>query len=210
MPISDLFQIRPGTSAALLALSLFLLFLFHLPTASAERSLRKQRGLKQTRSLDLGSSSSRSSLFLKKDLNPLEIYEPEYLHRLQRYKDKAQPFWDPQDIDPDAAKYAVSRAFLVQFATQFYSLLKKSEFGREVKRMRKKFRELRNTARVSVQSDGQNTFLSQKKEGEKLFEFKLYLDPKSIIEPQLVITDKLRVRQDLSENATMLEYHIDF
>ena len=139
-----------------------------------------------------------------------DLYDPLTIESLRRLRDDYQPRWDPDDIDPVRTRRAVTKAFSIQLARSISRLVKGSELRGTYHLIREKMKEFRNSFRYSIQDSGDTFSISKKKRGRKLLEFNVEINSRTLLDPQLVIGDRVRFRYDFVQKAPLIDFQFRF
>lgn len=138
------------------------------------------------------------------------LYDPLTIEHLKRLKEQAQPFWNPDDIDPEKTRRVVEKALALQTTTSVSRLVKKSELQDTYRHLYRSFKRFKDTFRYSLQSGSNGLSISNRPEGQNLVEFNMEFNAKHGLDPQLRIGDAVRFRYDYVERRPLLEYGFNF
>ena len=140
-----------------------------------------------------------------------DLYDPITIANLRILRDKAQPYWSEDDIDPERTRRVVRKALAIQSAHVLVPVIKESDLGDVFLQIKRGFKRLSDLFRYSLQDEpGAAVSLSRENKGRKLLELDLKFSLKKGVDPQIRINDEVRFRYDFSEQATFLEYGFDF
>ncbi len=139
-----------------------------------------------------------------------DLYDPRGLAHLRYLKDQAQPWWDPDGIDPDETREVVQRVLVIRSAQSVVPVIKRSDLKETYRDMKQAYRSVTDTFRYSVQDQGNSILISKEHQGEKLIELNLELDVNTGFDPALNIGDDLRLRYDWLKATPLLEFEINF
>lgn len=136
-----------------------------------------------------------------------DIYDPMTIESLRRQKDDVQPYWEnDQDYDPYESRKLVEKAAAIEFSNRFITLIKGSDLRPTFKAVKRQVNNFRETFKYSVQDSGEGYAVSKESKGEKLIELNLELDAKQGLDPQLRIGDNWRLRYDIFNDSSVLEF----
>ncbi|MDC0357342.1 hypothetical protein OAO01_00870 [Oligoflexia bacterium] len=139
-----------------------------------------------------------------------DLYEPLTIGNLRRLKDRAQPAWNPDDIDPYRTRRVVEKAFAIQTGRNLNKLLIRSELRDVYREIKQGLVSFRNLFRYSLQTDGSSYQVSKKNVGKKLLELNLEFNAHQGVDPQIKIGELIRFRYDYVQKRPLLEYGFDF
>lgn len=151
-----------------------------------------------------------SAFDILNDTASTDLYDPITISTLRRLKEDAQPAWDGDDIDPEKTRRVVERAFAIQSGRNLSSTIEKSELKPLYQDIKDGLKEVQDTFRYSVQSNGDSLAVSRKKKGEKLLELNVELSLKQGLDPQFKLGENVRFRYDYSNQRPLLEYGFKF
>ena len=139
-----------------------------------------------------------------------DIYDPLTMSMLRRMADDAQPPDNPRDVDPTKSRQLVERVFAIQSSRNLAALLNRSELRPFYNEVRSTFKAFQDRFRYSVQDSSDGLTVSRKKNGRRLLELNLEINPKQGLDPQIRMGEHTRFRYDFLEQRPMLEYGFNF
>ncbi len=183
-----------------------------------ERRLRVfRRARRHARSLTFAQQNDTFSFSFPDTLDSLfessirsDLYDSITVMNFRRLKEQADPYWDGDEADPIRSRRAAEKGLAMQTATSLSNVLKKSELRDTYFQLREAFRDLQNTFRYSVQSDGESLTVSRSSKGKKWLELQMEFNAKRGVDPQIRLGDHLRLRYDFIESRPLLEVGADF
>ena len=118
---------------------------------------------------------------------------------------------DSSALDEDRTRSFAQKLMVYQAARSFDQMIKNSELQDLYRNIIDGWDSVRRAATVQVsQSSTGNLRLTQHKKEGKLLEFKLHASVANGIEPQVNLTDRVKLRYDVLERDTLVEYSVDF
>ena len=138
------------------------------------------------------------------------LYDPLTVGQLRMLMEDAQPSWDPSGYDPDKTRRLGEKALAMQLGQSISRQIKESELRDTYNSLMRLYKQIKQSFRYSVQTDGDSFEVSRKKKGRKLLELNVDFNLKHGMDPQLRVGENFRFRYDYLYDRTMLEYGLKF
>lgn len=175
-----------------------------------------------TKSLQRGSSDNAvlsadpfafdfsSAVEVLSDSTELNLYDPITIATLRRLQEDATPAYDPRDIDPVQMRHVVEKAFAIQAGRTFVNAIKDSDLGPLHRELLRSFERLQGLLNFSLSHSHDGLSAGQDPEGHRLFSLNVRMSAREGFDPQIQLSDDFRIRYDLGDKQTMLEYAFGF
>lgn len=175
-----------------------------------------------TKSLQRGSSGNAlltadpfafdfsSAVEVLSDSTELNLYDPITIATLRRLQEDATPAYDPRDIDPVQMRHVVEKAFAIQAGRSFVNAIKDSELGPLHRELLRSFERLQGLLNFSLSHSHDGLSAGQDPEGHRYFSLNVRMSAREGFDPQIQLSEDLRIRYDLGDKQTMLEYAFGF
>lgn len=138
------------------------------------------------------------------------LFDSFTLMQLRGMKEEAQPSFNREDYDEDVLRYVVQKSFVIQSAGSITPVINRSDLRPAFQAIRRGLKQVTDTVRYSLQTDGNSLRVDNKPRGKKLLELELRITPKQGFDPQLRIGDYVRFRYDWREKTNLCEFGFDF
>lgn len=139
-----------------------------------------------------------------------DLYDPITLGELRILKERAQPSTSKDDIDPDEIRYIGEKALAIQSSTTLLPLIRNSEIGFALSSLESGYLYISQFFRVKLNHTGERLIISREDDSLTLIELNIKMSISNGLDPQLRLSENIRMRYDWKKAIGFIEYAEDF